>query len=310
MSIAAPPAHAHERGADPRGAVEREPESPELQRVVAEARAGGVLRSLADQRVAARGVGVKRDRVLDDEVGADGERPLVAEREERALRLDRQAVALVDRGDAGRVERAHAGAHRLHALGIAHREHRGKERALDALREVEVAEDARRLSGGVPLDLDAVRCRRVASDLRRTERCRVGDGDARRDEDRRRDDHRVLRRGAIEVVARRPPALAQHADVVDRLRVVERRARELEAGAVHVGMAVDEPRHDGVTGEVHLSRRGAGQRAHLSRAADGDDPAALDRDRFVDGVRRVHRVDGSVMQHEVGRCIPGGRHRP
>ena len=77
--------------------------------------------------------------------------------------------------------------------------------------------------------------------------------------------------------------------------------------AVEVG--VDESRHDRAPAKVdHLRRREAAPMRR--RIADRREAAVADGHRARDGVSRVHGVDASVDEHQVGRGSSCGRMRP
>jgi len=262
------------------------------------------------------------------------------------LRLGRDAVALVDRRDAGCVEGLHGSAHSGDDLGVGHRRkhreqrHPGHRRDVvdrgNALGEVEVAKDARRLPPVVGENLDSFGRSRAASDAGQPEGGSVGNGDPGRDQNRRLDVDGVVRRHPVQVVARRPPTVGQeprHAvdvrlldqrvgddplsrlaglafapqhdeRVLDKPEALERGLEEPEADDVHVWMSIDEARDDRATAEVHLARAAAGRPSDLVTTPDGRDAAILDGHRLHDRVAGIDSVDASMVGHQVDHSAP------
>lgn len=79
-----------------------------------------------------------------------------------------------------------------------------------------------------------------------------------------------------------------------------------ERAEERVGVALDEAGHQQPALEIHHLRGRAAQRHRAGRVTDMDDGVAAHRDGFGPGGRSRHRVDGTVVEHDVGRPR-GGR---
>ena len=313
-----------------------------MSHVVAEARlaepAGPGLDEGPERRIAGgRPVGAERQR------RAHGQRAVVVRLLVDAQQFVRDAVAFEDAGGAeaviglGRLRQRAQPVGVREARGVAEPDH------LRDRRQFLFDEDAGRIAVAVLLDGQR-RHRRdgVAGDAGALERLGVGAGHERQRAapvaPDRADVDRIVRRGGVELLPRRPALLGEDVghvevigriadrhgddplarllaagelgdavlDVLDRAHPAERREDVAQRLAVHVGVAVDQARHDGAALEIEHARGGRGVRGHRGIGADRKDLVAGNGDRLGDRGAGVDGDDLGVLQDEVGRPCGGG----
>ena len=180
---------------------------------------------------------------------------------------------------------------------------------------------AGRLAVVVAHDHAAVRVRRVLGDAGKLQRLRVH----RDDVAAARDEHRIVGRDLVELVARRHPALVQDALVpagrghhplarpacarrVRRSPSAHRRrsaAEKLHGRAVQareqlMQVGVDQAGHDGLARELDHLRVRADVASDRGVVADREKAPVPDRDRLRDAPVLVDRDDAAAAQHEIG----------
>ena len=153
------------------------------------------------------------------------------------------------------------------------------------------------LAAAVAVEFSAVRIGGLVVHIRRFERARVDPGDV---PAAMRDDHRILRRGGIQVgdgeratlgglrivvhEADHPltrsnlgRTIAESAlDGGDRAQVAVDVFQIAQAGGCNVGVGIDEAGHDGGAAKVNLFCTGGGQAVDLGPGADRKKPSARD----------------------------------
>ncbi len=245
-------------------------------------------------------------------------------------------MALDDAGRSGTVVNPHRLPERVHALGVGEAWRGGHQGELDERHVRLLDEDPRRLAARVLLDRHALPRRHgLAGDPREPQRLAVGDRDERERvapvAPDRADVDGVPRRDAVELPARREPPFREvlrhvgvvrrvaewHRDdpgagrrlprerldalehVIDRARAGQRRADRLEPLAVHVGMGVDQPRHDGPAAEVDQAGVAMGERPDLGGAAHGDDAVVGDRHGLREAEGGIDRDDRPAVEDQI-----------
>ncbi len=254
---------------------------------------------------------------------------VVAERVSSAARellvqLDRAArdARVVNAGEPPAVRFLHGGEDRRPLLLSARRRDHASHESLGA-----IDQHAGRLAVGAAQDAAAIGIRRVLRQVRGAERGGVDEGGV---SIHARDVHGMVRHGARERFVRgearvapivlvpsasEDPRARRHLarargdardHLVVRLRTdeIDRAERGAEPGQVRV--RVHHAGDDGVAAEVEHARAGAAERERAAVRADEEDAAAADGHRVAERMRRVHRVDASVRDDELGRSDARG----
>jgi hypothetical protein len=89
-------------------------------------------------------------------------------------------------------------------------------------------------------------------------------------------------------------------DIADRAHRSKRGEDIAQSFPVHVRVAIDKARNDGLAFEVDDPRPWARVRGHRVVRADGDDSAPCDGHRLGDGEGRIDRDDLAVPENGVG----------
>jgi hypothetical protein len=248
------------------------------------------------------------------------------------------AVAFVDAGGAKAVVELRRLRKRTHAIGV--REARGlaEPDQFRNRRQFPFNEHAGRIAVCILDDLDRLDRRNgIARDAGAFERRAVGARNKRLraapEAPDRADVDRIVRRGAVELPARRPAPLGEDLryvqierriadrhghdplaghpaacdfsdallDVADRAHAPERGKHRAQRLAVHMGVAVDQAGRHGPAVQIDDARGGRGIFRHGGIRPDRDDPLAYYRHRLRDARARVDGDDVAVLENAIGR---------